>query len=395
MNELTREEIHDAVWKTTLTHLAKSYGIPTHVLTKACDQFDIPRPTPDYWPCRKLGYEIEKTPLPPAPPGTPARIKLEWIPKRTSIKHIPVPRKSPVEALPSSSELLAEEKIIQVAEDFRGAHPLIRQARALLAKGSADNYGLIRVSWGESCANVAVTRNNIPRALLILDAVLRTLDPSGKNAKISEEHGRKETGVRIGSEFVRLKITEQTKRFENKGQEGENKSFIWPRYLYAPTGILTFHIDEYFAPNPKKWSDRKTSRIEDSLDEIVKAIQLAGEALRLHAIERAEEEMRRQEEARKYYVRQRLLEQEEARCRALEHQSEIWEKTDRLRAFIEACRNNLANQGDLGTDSPAKRWLAWATRYANDIDPLLGEYLKTAIVNLPPDIVPISPVELR
>lgn len=119
---------------------------------------------------------------------------------------------------------------------------------------------------------------------------------------------------------------------------------------------------KYHGPAQRKWSDRKSGRIEESLDEIVEAIQQTGEALRLLTIERDEREKQRQEEERKRYAVQRLREEEAARCRSLEHLSKIWRKTDRLRSFIEACRHNLANQGALGTDSPANRWHTWATR---------------------------------
>ena len=51
---LTREELYNAIWKTPMSHLCKTWGITINRLSKICEQFDIPRPKPDYWPLLRL-----------------------------------------------------------------------------------------------------------------------------------------------------------------------------------------------------------------------------------------------------------------------------------------------------------------------------------------------------
>lgn len=379
---ITRETLHEAVWKTPLTHLAKSYGIPVSVLTKACDQFDIPRPAPDYWPRRRLGYQTEITPLPPAPIETPASIELKWTPKTGGVKtKQPQPGSSqplppPIETAPTGSRL-------QIAQNFRRAHPVVRRAREQLEKGKADyKNGLIHpANWREPCANIFVSKEQLRRALLILDAVLHAFNSTETD----------DAGIQIGEEFIHLKIREQTKRYLNPGKEGDDKSHIWPRHLFKPTGILIFYINEYYFA--KQWSDKKTRPLENSLDDIVEGIKQTAEELHLRNIEWAEAEKRRKEEERKYYELQKLREKELARRRSLENQSDLWDKASRLRAFIEACRHHLANRGALAPESTAHRWLDWAAHHADRLDPLRNQYLENAIKNLPPEIVEIPPDE--
>jgi hypothetical protein len=44
---LTREELYDAIWKTPMCQLCKTWSIQVYRLSKICEQFDIPRPGAD------------------------------------------------------------------------------------------------------------------------------------------------------------------------------------------------------------------------------------------------------------------------------------------------------------------------------------------------------------
>jgi hypothetical protein len=121
--------------------------------------------------------------------------------------------------------------------------------------------------------------------------------------------------------------------------------------------------------------------------EIVGGVIATGELLRVRALERIEEERKRQEEQRRADELRQLWEKERSRRDALEKQAEVWDKVDRLRAFIASCEARLANRNQLGSDSPGRRWIEWARRHADEVDPLNGEYLANAIHALPQDPV--------
>lgn len=154
---------------------------------------------------------------------------------------------------------------------------------------------------------------------------------------------------------------------------------------------LTFSIEEYHAPAPKTWTDTKHHKIEDSLGEIVNSITATGELLRLRRTEEQAEQRRRAEQEKRAFELRQRWEEERVRRQLLQQQAELWDKADRLRSFIGSCEARLANRNLLGPDSAAKRWLEWARRCADELDPLNGDYLLNAIRTLPEEPVRIVP----
>jgi hypothetical protein len=198
--------------------------------------------------------------------------------------------------------------------------------------------------------------------------------------------------VKVGAKFVRVRITERTIQREREvSAEEKARPFIWNRYAYEPTGTLTFSIEEYHAPAPKTWTDTKQQKIESVIGQIVNSVIAAGELFRLQRIEEEEEQRRRAEQEKREFAKRQRLEEERARRQLLQQQADLWDKANRLRSLIGSCEARLANRNLLGPDSPAKRWLEWARRCADELDPLNGDYLLNAIRTLPEEPVRIVP----
>jgi hypothetical protein len=392
---LTREELYNAIWRTPMSHLCKTWGITIHHLSKICEQFDIPRPSPDYWPLLRLNRSVERAPLPLAASDQPSVICLK-----------PQPANKPASLSKQQNQLavIADKNeppsqpenpprpVVPVAQDFRKAHPLIRTSRELLEKANPDSFGRVGLSRYNNCVNINVTKQNLKRALLLLDAVFNALESKGHKAEIIEpRYGRSETSIKIGDEKVRIKLMERTTRRERELTEKEKtEKYIWNRHFYEPTGIFSFSIEEYRGPVQKTWTDRKGQSIENTLNEVIEAILSTGEALRLYRIEEAERREREAEQEKREYELQQLREQELNRRRSLEQQADRWEKAALLREFIVACEVRLTNQGMLSQDSSAKRWLDWARQCAEELDPLNGSYLQHAIHSLPDKIFQLA-----
>jgi hypothetical protein len=390
---LSREEFHNVIWTTPASQLCKVWGINPHQMSKLCEKFNIPRPGPDYWPLLRLGRTVERGILPPPPTGAVQSVLIAPTPKRS--------------AKPRSSEQLAAGKEknlstaipktpVRVAQDFRKVHPLIQKSRELLEAASPDRYGRVGPRWNKGSVNVVTTKQNMRRALLILDAVFRALEAKGHEAEVVEERERFDTRIRIGDETVRVKILERTiQREKQPSAEEKERSYFWGRYTYEPTNLLTFSIDEYCNIAQKEWTDTEQQKLEDSISEIIGAIINAGETLRLRSIERREEERRRVEAEKRAFELRKLWEQERARRKHLQEQAELWEKVNRLRDFIGCCEVRLANKNELNQDSPASRWLEWARRCADELDPMNNDYLAEAIRALPQDPIRIASVPNR
>jgi hypothetical protein len=67
MNEpknITREELYEQIWKLPATKLAKELGISDVALAKICRKLNVPKPGPGHWRLVRLGWEMERPPLP-------------------------------------------------------------------------------------------------------------------------------------------------------------------------------------------------------------------------------------------------------------------------------------------------------------------------------------------
>jgi hypothetical protein len=396
---LTREEFYTAVWTTPACHLCKTWSITNSRFVDLCEQFNIPRPGADFWTLIRLGRCVERTPMPQATGEMPGSVKIEPKPKKVVAPKQPealqTTRAEQTKTGPHSAESPASSADMTVENDFRKAHGLIRMSRAQLEGMTLDRYGRVGPGWREKCVNIVTTKQSLRRALLILDAIFRGLEAKGHKAEVVSNRNQFETGIKVGDEFVRIKIMEKTTQKERElSKEEKTRSYLWDRYIYEPTGILTFSIEEYWVSPQKSWADSIRGKLETLLGEIIEGILASGEKLRLRRIEEQEEQRRYAEEQRKAMELQRLWEQEKSRRQALEQQADLWDKVDRLRAFIGACEARLANKGELGDDSVAPRWLEWARRCADEMDPLNGDYLPNAIRALPANPVRIVPAEV-
>ena len=71
-----REALHDLVWTAPVFEVAKRLGVSDVGLAKLCRRASIPIPGRGYWARVESGQQIGRTPLPPAPEGLPALLRI-------------------------------------------------------------------------------------------------------------------------------------------------------------------------------------------------------------------------------------------------------------------------------------------------------------------------------
>jgi hypothetical protein len=65
-------------------------------------------------------------------------------------------------------------------------------------------------------------------------------------------------------------------------------------------------------------------------------------------------------------------------------QTELWVKSRNLRTFVQACEELMTKcSGSIDPSSSEARWLEWAYRQADRLDPLKSDYLEKAIEQFP------------
>jgi hypothetical protein len=112
-------------------------------------------------------------------------------------------------------------------------------------------------------------------------------------------------------------------------------------------------------------SDKRGTQIEAKFPDLfTRAETLASE---VHAKNEQWAATRRQEEieSRRRYELERRIER-------LDRNVAAWRRARYIRAYVKATADRMAEAGSVAPDSDAAKWLRWARRYADSIDPTCG-----------------------
>jgi hypothetical protein len=367
---VNRDELYDQIWRQPVSRLAPKYGISDVGLKKVCRKLKIPTPPPGYWTRIRHGYKVKPKPLP----------KLNYAELSSYTIQIKANNKEQ-EIGKEASDLVKREiqrpKKITVPQRLINPHPLVSQTRDVLAKATPDEYGALR-PWRNKYLNIRISRDSLTRALKIMDALIKAFESRGFQVW-NETNKLPNTYVQIFGEKLEISLAEKFSRIDHVPTEKEKKQkekhpslSYYPRWDYTPTGKLSLSMDVWCTHGIRKnWSDGFTRKVESMLNDfIIGAIKVAG-IKKQWRLEREAEERKWQEEQRKREEEARQREAEEQRLRDLEDQAELWAKSNQLREYIRTVEKAAtAKQCSRQFQEKAEKWLAWARRHADQLDPL-------------------------
>jgi hypothetical protein len=368
--EVRREELYEQVWSEPVIKAAQKFGITGTALSKICRKAAIPVPPVGYWQRLQHGHKPDRPPLPPSKDGAKSPIAIEKRPRR--------PYQSPEvkDRLASEED---ERNRIHVAERLTRPHPLVRITVDMLRGQKPDQHGMLSRPWKARCLDIRVSRANLPRALRTMDAIIKAAEARGFGVSVTEGEGAG-THIELAGERVEIALEEKTKREEHvpTKEESERKAkYGWssaPRWDYEPSGLLQFRIKEFTGNGARKtWSDGR-KRVEEALNDVLGGIIVVAEAKRQHRIEL---ERQRQEwaeaERRRLEFEQRRREQAE-QLKTLENEAALWARSQQLRTYIDAVESGAQGRGaSAEPGSKLHRWLQWARKQADRLDPLTVE----------------------
>jgi hypothetical protein len=354
--------------------LARKYGLSDVGLAKICRKHNIPRPPRGYWAKVQNGMAQSQTPL--SDPDSDYAIAM-YNPDEVRINSSEL--KQEVEATVARES--EESQKISVSDNLRGSHHLVSSANALLQKAETDEIGLINTEG--TGLDAEVSKNSLHRALTIFDAILKALASRG----YTTERG---PTVKIFDTTVKFGISEQVSTIKEEPDDPDLEG----RYVFShsrfkrktvPSGKLTLSINEgggYYEDWSKGcrkiWRDTKRQMLEDRLNEFVGGlIEVAArkheheeKKARLEEERRKEREREEAERQRKAAIHQRAK-QERARVESLFDSADAWDRSERLRAYIEVATNqHIQEHGEIAPDSEFARWREWAMQQADRNDPL-------------------------
>lgn len=343
--ELTRKELYDIVWSTTLSKLTQQYAYTNDGIKKLCKQFEIPMPDGSYWSRLKFNKKFKKEKLNPIF-GRVDKIILTIRKKGNQINLDQTPltiRTKEIESDPKAP-LIVPEKLTK--PDI-----LIQNTKSY--NQSRKNKDFVRNDKLDT-VHIYVEEANYNRALNLMDSFIKLLRHRGHSFRRDiNNYGPKIVAYDV--EFS-WKIREKTKRILSDK--------IYETATYIPTGILILQIGESF--HAKEWVDGAT-KLENRLSKVVAKIELDAlkelewrEECRLSDIRRAEEErIRKIFEARK--------EKEVVKTRKLFSDAKKFDKVTMYRNFIKATEQKAITENNLTAE--LKEWIKWAYDKADWIDP--------------------------
>ena len=271
----TREILYEQVWNTPSTKLARSYGMSDVALGKICKKHHIPKPPLGYWAKISHGQKVERTPLPNVEDET---LKVIRIFKREATGN----QSRSVDNI-EPSERQFDGQSVQVPDRLTSPHALIERTLKSIRSSKREINGILRPA-DPHCLNVAVSKNSVHRAMLIMNTLIKALEDRGYDILLKEEENRAHTYVNVDGEEVEIELRELLEKRDLTPEEKKDRErFPWKYrfsdYSYAPSDRLLLQILEY-VNGRKNWSDGKRQKIEDCLGSFLSSLVSAAAALR-------------------------------------------------------------------------------------------------------------------
>lgn len=378
-NVYYREKLYKEIWAEPVVKVAERYGVSDVAIHKVCRKLDIPTPPLGYWARVKAGAKLTKTPLPKSngPSQMHGAKSFEGVKEK-----VPSAEKDFLKLLPEEDQqqiLVAAQEIAMPPEEAP-IHKKIAAYRTVVknwnktdrkdtgAKKAKDYY------YNPPFLAGLISEESLPRVYRILDALFRQVERLGGlveddlSLQIQNEHVRLE--IVEGQNAVPHVITRAEAQALMKYQDEKRHDRFWASkpqirkndYVFNGRLRISVRTGRYFRDTDKV-------NVESRLGDILIEIYEEAEKLRLERLAREEEARRKAEEARQREERRNRYNEEVERTVALENAALDFETACRIRAYVKEVQKL---QGREGLDDKTAKWIEWATKKADWLDPTIA-----------------------
>lgn len=258
--KLTRKELYNLVWSTSLTALAKNYAISDVGLRKICVKHDIPLPGQGYR--AKMQFNV---------PAGKIKLNKKYSGENEITLRLREEGDQTLQSLYKLEKdiLLKEGQKLSVPEILKNPHELIISARKSFAQNPRSQYNE-EIPRIPSCnLDIRVTNKLVERALKFMDTLIKVLENRGHKLSVDE----RKTFVEIYGESIAVSLREKLKRVNRNSSEDYSSN----KYDFIPSGILSFNVEISY--RTFEWADGKFP-LEKKLARIIAKIELQGEKLK-------------------------------------------------------------------------------------------------------------------
>jgi hypothetical protein len=386
---LTREQLYEKVWSQSISSLAKQWGISDVGLAKICKRHNIPRPGLGHWARKQHGYNSIQPPLPQL--KGESIIEIQPVKKQSRLLD---PKQTQEAAQKTACEKEMESQVI-VPKTLIDPHPLVAKTEKSLRTAKPDDRGILRAHGpGTLCA--VVSPNSIDRAMRIFNTLIKALEEREIKVKVEDteirgsqyySYGRNfaqgKTLVSVLGEWVEIGLEEHANRKDHELTQKEKEEqrkygrvFFRPKYDFFPNGRLILQIKNVHSGHVRHtWSDTAGKRLENLLNSFIVGLTDAAVDIRASMLERERDALEREERRRKAEEEEIRRRHEEQRFKSLEEQAANWHRSLNIRRYVEAVRKMAVWKfGSIDPGSKLDKWITWASRQANRLDPLIMSF---------------------
>ena len=345
--ELTRKELYDLVWSTSLSKLTQQYALSNDGIKKICKQFDIPMPDSGYWTKLKFNKVMDKEMLNEDFSGED-KIVLTLREEGT----IGSSNQTPLTIL--TNQIKNDSKApTKVSGRLSNPDKLTIQTQEYWAKEEKEPY--YRDDTKVKLP-IRVGKSNKERGLRFMDALVKLIKYRG-HSFIKKNF---EFFVVIDEIEILLDLREATKRVPPTDRYSTSD--------YIPTGEFILKTGRY--SRIKEWRDGKV-KLEELLPNVVAKLEIDAqeekkqkEASRLWSLQ-FDEEQRLKSEIKK------RKEDEIAKFNKLLALSEQYNKSQLIRQYVEAEKQKIIKENNLTSEK--QEWIDWANDKADWFDPTINK----------------------
>lgn len=355
--KITREELYEKVWSVPLSQLCKEYNLSDNGLRKICIKQDIPLPISGYWSKVRFGKIVTKTKLP------------EKDETNIIIEVKPFEDKSSENFRDSLSEF--PDLILIFPDELNHPDKITKALKQDLSKKKPSSHGnrenVIAASYNLEVPDVVISKDNLNRALLIIDVLVKNFRILGfkvyctlQGLIIENDEGEKK----------KISLTEKsTAKIVVQG------NYNWERRLFFPNGKLMLRIGESY--RMAEFTDTATEPIEKKIRKIllrtVNNFEKEKQERFLSAIHHAG---RKEEEEIRKIVR-KLKEEEYHKFINFYNEAQRWKKFMVLKEFYDY-KKKVNSDDESGLDW-AKKKLDWYDPAKSIDDSLMDEVNKDTL----------------
>ena len=331
--EMTRQQLYDLVWSRSMGDVAASIPMSHVSLKKLCSKYQVPVPPQGHWRKSPARQAADKVPLPLSMGEQRIWVRrfVQWRPADPRLRE--------------QSNVSLEEPAPDV--DKVHWHACTKKTKSALAQASPDRSGALKAE-GVGVASVKVAPETVPRALAVLDDLIRAVEDLGHSIAMQTSPAAMFlingalVPVAIFEKFVRnheaadAAELQRRHRYERKYPKFFRLMDLEGGWTHRPTGRLTIILSNGYEHGlPNRWADGASHLVESRIDEVAAAA--VTHALAVTA--RHQQIEARTAERREAEQQVQQPDQQSRRAAFFRERAAMFEEAERLDRFLQHVRH--------------------------------------------------------